>query len=305
MRHLFIVNPQAGNVDLNEILSEIHSFFYNYPVLEEYTIHVTRWKRDSVGYIRRFVNLSREMTRVYAVGGAGTLFEVVNGAMGLPNVQVAFYPAGKDNSLLYSFGESTIPLFKSLKNLIYSQVRPLDILRAGKNFCIQNCLVGCGAETSASGHAFSMRTSLPRSLGYRLAAAWLAITNRTEQEYAAEIDGQKLDGRYISMMVANAATYGDGWLPAAEARMNDSFLDFYLINRIPKHVMVQFFNDYNRGNYAKWPELVSHIRGKKITLSSPEYISFSMDGELVYDTAVDIEIEPRALDFVLPEGVEL
>ncbi|MDR0616136.1 MAG: acylglycerol kinase family protein, partial [Synergistaceae bacterium] len=96
MKHLFIVNPASVGVKAkkNEIVGKISAFFADYPDIG-YDIYMTRWKRDAVGYVRRYALASDEFVRVYAVGGTGTLFEVINGAIGLPNVQVACYPLGR------------------------------------------------------------------------------------------------------------------------------------------------------------------------------------------------------------------
>ncbi|MDR2073102.1 MAG: acylglycerol kinase family protein, partial [Spirochaetaceae bacterium] len=135
MKHLFIINPKAGKANgrIPEIKNDIQSFFAGRPEVD-YTIHVTRWKRDASGYTLRYASDTREIVRIYALGGNGTFYEIINGAVGLPNVQIAWYPLGKNNSLLHSFGPEHLPAFQSLMNLSLSPVGTIDTIKVGNNY---------------------------------------------------------------------------------------------------------------------------------------------------------------------------
>jgi diacylglycerol kinase family enzyme len=305
MRHLFIINPEAGSISLADVLNEIHTFFYNYPTVEEYTIHVTRWKRDAVGYIRRFVGLSREMTRVYAVGGGGTLYEALNGIAGLPNAQTAFYPAGKENAILYSFGPDAVPLFSSLRNLVFSSTKSIDLQRVGENYCLQDCLLGAEAEVYQQGYRIAERFRLPRTLCYYSWAAGKLLTKKICRNYRINADGTDLSGDYISILVANFPTYSGNWWAAPEAVIDDGLIDCYFVKRIPPLYILQVMNDYLSGRGYKWPQYVSHTRCKKLSVSSDEYITISADGEIRYAREIEFEMLKKAMDFVVPPGVDI
>jgi diacylglycerol kinase family enzyme len=311
MKHLFIVNPKAfflkGSVD--DVCDDICLFFANYPQLD-YEIHVTRWKRDAVGFTRRYVSAADRIVRVYAVGGMGTLMEVINGVVGLPNVQVAAWPFGIDNTFLRYFGKDKMERFRSLRNLIFSEVSSFDLIRCGNNFGICAALMGVEAIAARDGdRILGNMNIIPgwfiRSGGlYLVLSVYYAIKKETSQSYQVTIDGIPLCGNYISILVANQPYLGSGLQPAIEARPNDGLLDVYLIRSMASLKLAGFALDYVQGHYYKWPQYVSHYRGKTIAVSSDQIMEICLDGEHFYDVTVEYQAVPQSLDFVCPSGQE-
>jgi diacylglycerol kinase family enzyme len=302
MRHLFVINPKAAFLNVDDLVEDINYFFINCSVDEHYTIHINRWKRDAVGYIRRYVTRFPEIVRVYAMGGNGTLFEVINGVAGLPNVQVAFYPLGRQNSLLYTFGEEKEYLFRSLRNLVFSPVASIDAIQAGNNYSVTSCLIGGEAKAFAAGEKIAERIPLPRNLCYFGAGLWQFMFENTIQNYHVEIDGNNFDGGYVGLLITNIPGYGLGFKPAIEARINDGLLDLYLLKYVPRYLQYKVVMDYEHGNHAKWPAYIEHYQGREVSVSSESYMSIVLDGEFFYDVSMNLKIIPGAVDFVCPEG---
>ncbi|MDR3224877.1 MAG: hypothetical protein LBT52_01110 [Clostridiales Family XIII bacterium] len=104
MKHIFLLNPVAGKGQAStDVLPGIISAVKAKGV--EYEIHRT----VNVGDARRYVNNRCEDSggapvRFYAVGGDGTMNEVLNGLYGYGNAELAVVPAGTGNDLLRTFG---------------------------------------------------------------------------------------------------------------------------------------------------------------------------------------------------------
>jgi diacylglycerol kinase family enzyme len=306
MKHLFILNPTAGRIGgrLDAIENDIRSFFAGNPGLD-YAIHVTRWKRDASGYTLRYVNDTPEIVRVYAFGGNGTFFEVINGAIGLPNVQIAWYPLGRNNSLLHSFGVEHLSAFQSLRNLSLSPVSTIDTIRAGNNYMAINALIGGEAEAFSWGESLADHFALSRNACYIAAGIVNALLHRQSRHYYLETEDTQFHGDFRSILVTNTPTYGAGLRPAADALMNDGYMDLYTIKRVPRSRLVTVIGDYTRGNYRKWPEYISHYRCKKLRIFSDSIMTIAIDGEFFYRTSLDFEVLPGSLDFVCPPGVSI
>ena len=135
MNHLFIINPHSGFVKgrEEEIIQEIHSFLKNYSYIQ-YDIHLTRWRRDAVGFSQEYTQSAKGMVRIYAVGGDGTLFEVINGVIGLPNVQVAVCSRPDKNEFIKNFGGKYSHLFSSFQSMVFADTVPVNVLRWGHHF---------------------------------------------------------------------------------------------------------------------------------------------------------------------------
>ncbi|MDR1971517.1 MAG: hypothetical protein LBQ46_06310 [Treponema sp.] len=309
MRHLFVINPKAFFLRgrINDVCTEIRTFFANYPQIE-YDIHVTRWRRDAMGFARRYVSTVDKMVRVYAVGGMGTLMEVINGVVGMPNVQVAAWPFGIDNAFLHYFGEEKMEHFYSLRNLVFSGVSSFDLIRCGNNYGICAGFMGAPALAARKGDRIMENMDyvpgwLERSSGiYLVLAAYYATRKQTVQPYQVVLDGMPLNGDYISILIANQPHLTRSLCPAPEAQPDDGLLDIYLVQAVAGPKLIGLAVDYAQGRYHKWPHYISHFRGKTLAVSSDKIMHICIDGEHFYDAAVEYEVVPQALDFVCPGG---
>jgi diacylglycerol kinase family enzyme len=307
MKHLFIINPQAreliGHVD--EIEDDIKNFFKGNSGLE-YSIHICRWQRDASGYTLRYLSNAAEMVRVYAMGGNGTLFEVVNGVVGLPNAQVAWYPLGNANSLLYAFGGiEYFGAFQSLRNLSLSPVVTLDTIRAGNHYITISAVIGAEAEAFQMGETLARQIKLPESFCQFASAIFNAMTTKKIQSYYIEMEQKKIEDTFQSILIANIPSFGAGRKPAVDALFNDGYMDLYTIKNIPKSMFIPVIRDYEKGNYKKWPEYISHYRCKRLRISSASSMTISLDGNFFYDNSMEFEMCPHSLDFVCPPGVKV
>ena len=87
MKHIFIVNPVSGNGKAAKIVKNIERVC-DYEDLE-YEIRYTTKPKEATKIAREYEN-----SIVYAVGGDGTLNEVLNGLVGTNNM-ISCIPARK------------------------------------------------------------------------------------------------------------------------------------------------------------------------------------------------------------------
>jgi diacylglycerol kinase family enzyme len=285
--------------------AEIRDLFSNYPEIH-YDIHITRWKRDALGFARRYVSNTPEIVRVYTIGGTGTLFEVISGVTDLPNVQIAHYPMGVNNTMLRSLGGDGISRCRSLRNLTFADTIALDAIRVGHNFAFSLVTLGAEAMIYRRGEVLYARTKFASErVCCFLAGLYLLIRNQLpSQHYRVEIDGVKVDGDYVNISIANSSWYTSSIHPATEARPDDGFLDIYLYKAGNRLQILRPALDYLYGNYGKWPNRISHFRGKTISVSSDTFMWICNDGEIFFDTSIRSELIPGAVNFVFPKGIQ-
>ena len=303
MTHLCIINPMAGQISgqVKRIENEIKSFFSAYPRMD-YSIHISRWKRDICGYILRYVNNAADMVRVYAFGGTGTLFEVINGVVGLPNVQVAWYPLGKDNTLLSTFGRNCLNAFQSLRNLSLSPVVSIDTIRMGNRNILCNAIIGIEAVSYMKGSKAADTLKIPKKPCYIAAGFFYTLLKSEIRNYRVEIDSVVVEDDFMGFHITNAVSYAAN-AGNSEIRINDGYFDLYTIKPIPFGKITAVINDYLRGKYAKWPKYISHYRCKKLKILSSAVIPVSLDGEIYYESELSFQIRTGSLDFVCPMNI--
>lgn len=307
MKHLFILNPLAVGMKnrVDSVISEISAFF-DIHMDFDYTIHVTRWARDATGYARSFAQEAGDTVRIHSYGGAGLLSEIINGVIGLPNVQIAAYPMGGCNDFIRYFRAENTHLFASIEKQIFSGVVPMDVIRCGSYYGISYGMIGVEAKADRASSEMIDRTGLPSDfcILWKAVECILSIKNQGQQ-YKITLDGAPMDGKYISILIANAPCYGKDMNPAIEAHPNDGRLDIYVMKSMPRLLTLTGLPSYLAGNYYKTPSRYVHWSGKKIAFSSDEIMYGSVDGETFLERHAEFEIVPGAISLVCPDEIDV
>jgi diacylglycerol kinase family enzyme len=273
----------------------------------QHEIHVTRWERDAMVFISRYAMQVGELLRIHVMGGTGTLYEAVNGAAGLPNVQLASYPYGTENAFLQYFGADKTHLFASLRSQVLSSAIPIDALCCGGHYGVVMGMVGLEAlATKESQKLLEGKTLLPNEWAYKYSAAKITLGRWVQgQSYRVELDGERLDGSYLSVLVANTPSYGKNKNPAVDAHPNDGLLDIYLTKVMSRTMFLSGVNQYLSGHYQRLGSVISHYRGTKISVSCADTMCICLDGTVFDENSVEFEIVPYAVDFVCPSGINI
>ena len=68
----------------------------------------------------------------------------------------------------------------------------------------------------------------------------------------------------------NGSYYGGGFHPVPEARPDDGLLDFLIIKGVSRATFAKLVGEYAKGNYAKYPKYITHIRSTKMEISAAQ-----------------------------------
>ncbi|MBQ5480028.1 MAG: acylglycerol kinase family protein [Clostridia bacterium] len=140
LKHYFVVNPVSGKNNKIDIVNELII-----PACEklgvDYEIYTTKAAGDGIRFVDETATaLGDAPCRFYAVGGDGTLYEVVNGAYGHKNAQVAVVPKGSGNDWIRLFGDKE--LFLDIEGQIEGTPYTIDCLKAGDEIAINQASRG-------------------------------------------------------------------------------------------------------------------------------------------------------------------
>ena len=300
MRHIFIVNPAAGHHDTTDALStEIRQTME----AENYEIHRT----EHPGHARELTGAlaaqyAPELCRFYACGGDGTLCEVVNGAVGHDNAEVACVPCGTGNDFIKVFEHRE--LFRDLNAQVGGQVLSLDVMEVNGRYALNICNSGLDARVAHWVH--NNKRKLPFSgifpYAFSLVLHFFKCINRF---YTLEIDGARQEGEYAIIVAANGRSYGGGFNAVPESDPDDGKMDVLFIPRISRLTLLRCIGKYATGRHAELPQLIHHLHAREIRLltSTPEPLS--TDGEITLETEVCIRLIRGGLRFVQPCGCSI
>ena len=104
---------------------------------------------------------------MFACGGEGTVFEVLNGTVGYSNVELGVIPCGSANDFL-KFFESR-DNFLDIAEQIDGETVEMDLIKAGKNYCLNGCSVGMDAIVARDMSIFKNWPLVSGSFAYTLA----------------------------------------------------------------------------------------------------------------------------------------
>ena len=166
MKHLFIVNPVAGQQKPEEKLRLIHEAIDRLPAaagVGRVEIYVTDAPMDACAYIKEAAKRRRSCAS--ACGGDGTLNECVNGRRGLSNVASDALPCGTGNDFIKMFGPDKDRFF-DLTELMNGEVRPIDVIDCNGRCSVNICSMGLDARIGTDVHKYSGMPLMGGAAGY-------------------------------------------------------------------------------------------------------------------------------------------
>jgi diacylglycerol kinase family enzyme len=124
-----------------------------------------------------------------------------------------------------------------------------------------------------------------------------------KQEYTISIDGQDMSGDYASVNIANGPCYGGDKSAVITAVPDDGLLDILLLKGVSTMQGLRLVIPYTNGHYESFPRQVTLKRGKTIAIRSQEPLVINLDGEILLDTNITVDIVPKAVKIVAPNHI--
>ena len=255
--------------------------------------------------------LKRGMTRVIAVGGDGTLSEVVNGYFDdsgraiNSSAAVGLLPSGTGSDFRRSLGMSGRR--DSIRLVTDAETRLLDVARAefespertkASRFFINVASFGLGGDVSALVNRW--RSSLPQWVGgsARFAVAALVALGRYKNvRVSLQLDGNEMEIESNLIVAANGRFAGGGMMLAPHAELDDGLLDVIVTDKATRFDVIRELPRIQRGAHLKNPK-VSERRAREVSINSDEPMAIDLDGEMVGFTPARLSVLPGAIRFL-------
>jgi YegS/Rv2252/BmrU family lipid kinase len=248
---------------------------------------------------------------VVAVGGDGTLNEVVNGFFrnGAPiptSTKLAMVPLGTGGD------------FRRTLRLPLDTRQAVDILRSGM---VRRLDAGCVTFTKEDGstgvrHFINIAdaglggdvvnivgngTKRFGSAAYTVGGL-RALLSFKNKPMTVDIDGAIHELKKAQqVVVANCQFFGGGMQMAPAASPTDGVFDVILIKNAGKVETMRGMNDFRAGRHLDQNNpKIELMYGKRVSVSSPEKVRIDIDGEAVGFLPALFEIQPGAIEFITP-----
>ncbi len=301
MRALAIHNPSAGTRTDYAALEAALNVFRDAGWQVE--AQETQASGDATKFARQAAQANYEA--VFAVGGDGTINEVLNGILNT-NTALGVLPYGTANVWAKEMGLPLNDMASAARLQVQAVPVCIDVGEVrgiekntdlGPRAFVLSCGIGFDAYITAE-------VEPQRALKRRLGAAmfWLvgvraAFTYRGRRALLT-IDGKKRSRRILLALVSNAQLYGGIVRIAPNATVDDGLLDLTVFRgtgtlRTAWHLLRVFL-----GWHLRAPD-VEIYRAREITIRGPK-LPVHVDAEPVGTTPVRIGIRPKSLRVLVP-----
>jgi YegS/Rv2252/BmrU family lipid kinase len=300
-RAKIILNPMAdmGNAwrvanDLRPIVAEHGSVDWAGTV---YPTHATELARQAGldGY-----------DLVIAMGGDGTVHEVVNGLMQVPadkRPALGVVPVGSGNDFAHAIG---VPLKAdhALAHALKGETSAVDLClmidEHGRQEYFDNT-AGVGFDTVVTIRSHKLPV-LRGFLMYLVAVIQTIIMNHWPIKMKIETDAEKIEQENLLVALCNGPREGGGFLLVPEAKIDDGVLNFAMIAYCDRFTMFRLVPEVMKGTHGKFKQ-VRFGSCQKMTLTSDLPLYIHLDGEVFTSfgsnlKGVTFEMCPGALKVV-------
>ncbi len=245
---------------------------------------------------------------VVALGGDGTVHEVVNGLMQVETARrprLGVVPIGSGNDFAGGIGVERDPSTAMGRIFKGGEPKGIDVgsVRDASGRTEYWCnVLGIGFDAAINIHS----RSVPVLHGFWMyfAATLLTILLRFERpQIDLEIDSKKTTGRFLMLTLGNGTREGGGFRTTPDAKMDDGWLDYLLVDPISRLRMMRLIPEVMQGTQGRFPEV--HLgRFHKLSLKADMALPIEADGEMFAPYAanvrdVAVEILPNALQVII------
>ena len=324
MKHIFVLNPAAGNGKLAKALHpKIIDICKKNNV--DYEIHRTVSLGDARNYTKKRCDEIGDIPiRFYSCGGDGTVNEVLNGLAGIDGVELAVIPVGTGDDFVRNF--SNRELFLDLEAQFHGETKKIDAIEyeflelsdeekeeyeeAGikiKGHALNMFNFGFDAQAVSKASHYKKMPLMSGTMSY-IAGVLNVLAKMRSINMTIEFgDGEVKTEDFLMIGITNGRFSGGGFDGSPQARINDGLLDITTVKKVTRRFFLSFIKSYHDGTHIDNPKVTkiySHYQCKEAVLKPVEKVIMAIDGETVVTGPMKFTVKEKLIDLVIPQGVE-
>ncbi|MFH0988394.1 MAG: diacylglycerol kinase family protein [bacterium] len=296
-----VLNPSsaAGNTGKHkdEILALLSRSF-TFPM----SVCITRAPLEATASVRAAIQDGAEL--IIAVGGDGTVQEVVNGffidGKMQKQVRLGVISSGTAQDVAKNLGLPRT-LEQQIQVVAGEKDRAIDIGRVEysdltgnriERFFINECQAGIAAVVVK--RVLQKHKRFGGFLGFGLVAVSTLTTYHSHRVTVTVDDTPVPVDTVLGVVVANGNYAGGGMCFAPKARVDDGIFDVVIIHDMKTLSRLMNFPKIYLGKHINLPA-ITYRHGKHVTITSPEEVLVEADGELLGMLPITVDLIPSAL----------
>lgn len=298
---VFILNEHAGNGRSKKVWDT-----WKDKVTFPYTFFVTEYSGHATEITRQCAKENQEPLLIVAIGGDGTVHEIISGATGYEHVRVGVISAGSGND----FGR-TFSVFQSIEQIEAYTYEKYDLgklanERSTYNF-VNNAGFGFDAKVVYSSNNSKWKKWLNAfGLGKITYILYVVKELLVFQTFSFSLltkeDTLKFDDVWF-IVVCNQAYFGGGMKISPSSIPDDQLIEMTVVHKLARWKLLFIFGTVFFGKHTKYKE-VKQLQAKDFTIRMHEKVYGHVDGEFSCVTEQEqcfsFSVQPKAWNLAKP-----
>ena len=288
----FIYNPIAGKGRSAQYRTALEAMLKEQGLAHAF--HETRGRRDAIEITRRLTERADAPLDIVAMGGDGTLNEVLNGLADPAKARLGIVPCGSGNDFAAAAGIPNTPK-GALELVLHGEAKPTDYLE---------CAGVRGINAIGTGIDVEILRRYGRMKLLKGSAAYLASMLLTLFSYRAKAlreitEGGERGHRAMFACCGNGQCIGGGIPICPEATIDDGLMDIVIVDNIARPKLPFALMKLMKRRILELPA-TEFRRDVRVRLESDGSMPIQIDGEIYEDLPFDVKLVSGALRVYRP-----
>lgn len=295
-KHLVIWNPQAGGGRFRDKARKLINQLQESGV----EIEIRETKRAGDGSLFAKDAYSKGQRNFIAVGGDGTVFEILNGLFPLAKDKknnrpyLGLIPLGTGNSFLRDFTDQGSDY--SIKAIIQDKHRPCDVIQLthknGVVFFINILSIGFSADVGLIRNRYFRHFG---EAGYVMATL-TKVANLRSKMFSMRIDdGAKKQKPLLFICINNSRYTGGKMMMSPKADTSDGYADLLEAHPISRLELLKLLPKVYDGSHIQHPSVTTE-RVQSVEFDFENETNVLLDGEILHLLPKRLDVLPQALE---------
>ncbi|MFA5103993.1 MAG: diacylglycerol kinase family protein [Candidatus Margulisiibacteriota bacterium] len=302
----FVINPASAGGKTKKLWPHIKALAEKENT--EFGFYLTSYRMEASRITSRAIKEGYK--RIIAVGGDGTLNEVLNGFWDgnrkiAPDTCLGYFPSGTGEDFSRTLGIEKLSIETQTERLLKAPGTYIDIGEAhfqkgdgsttSRKF-INESSVGFGANVTElvnrSNKIFGGKTSF-------FTGVLRSLCFLKNHSVRIKADGKDFfEGKTLITAVTNGKYFGGSMMISPKAMIDDGFFDVVIAREMNRKEILRDIGSIYSGNHLSNPKVLS-IRCKTLSVQSGEKVFLEMDGEPVGLIDAQFKLLEKEIRFLL------
>ena len=300
---LVIYNPIAGRGRVKKHWPKVQQGLIDAGI--EFDVVATSAPLEAVTLAEK---AATKYSTVIAVGGDGTVHEVVNGLLRASSegetIALGVVPLGNGDDFAKmippqtTIGGKVFDWHVAIEKITQGQTKLFDVgrmsdeLRSEQNnnpqYFMNGMDIGFGAQTALN---FTKVPSFLTGMAAYLAAIMKTLIDYHIPKINIQIDDQKAFEQSTTMTaITNGRCFGSGFWVCPDAEVDDGLLDVMVTQSVGRLKILRLIPKIMKGTHVNDP-ILRNYRARRVVIKSQQSLVVEADGEIPYSQTRHLEVQ--------------